>query len=277
MWTKLILQPMLNLLLWLYAYVGNFGLAIILFTVLIRLLLHPLMQQQTKSQEAMMRLQQDPRWREIQEKYKNDRERLAQEQMKLYRELGVNPFGSCLPLLLQLPIIFGLYQAIILALGNTPAQLLELVRHLYPALEAQRLLPIDSRFLWMDLAQPERLTLPFLPVGIPVLAILVGLTTYLQSKLMAQATKPKASQGAKTASGGRGKKKAGRQQPDQMEAMTRMMNIYMPLFLGYITMTFPAGLGLYFLVSNVVTVFQYMLLGKIPLPRPRWLSRRSGS
>lgn len=272
MWTKFILQPMLNLLLWLYAYVGDFGLAIILFTVLIRLLLHPLMQQQTKSQEAMMRLQQDPRWKEIQEKYKHDRERLAQEQMKLYRELGVNPFGSCLPLLLQLPIIFGLYQAIMLALGNTPAQLLELVRHLYPALQAQRLLPIDSRFLWMDLAQPERLTLPFLPVGIPVLAILVGLTTYLQSKLMAQATKPKTPP-AKD----RSRKKAAKQQPDQMEAMTRMMNIYMPLFLGYITMTFPAGLGLYFLVSNVVTIFQYILLGKIALPKPAWLSRGSSS
>lgn len=273
MWTRFILEPMLNVLLWLYAYVGDFGLAIILFTVLVRLLLHPLMKQQTKSQEAMMRLQQDPRWKEIQEKYKNDRERLAQEQMKLYKELGVNPFGSCLPLLLQLPIIFGLYQAIILALGNTPAQLLELVRHLYPALHAERLLPIDSRFLWMDLAQPERLTLPFLPFGIPVLAILVGVSTYFQSKLMSQATKPQEDM-TKTASKKAAKKGKKQRQPDQMESMTKMMNVYMPLFLGYITMTFPAGLGLYFLVSNVVTVFQYMLLGKISLPRLAWFSRK---
>ncbi len=274
MWTRFILQPMLNLLLWLYAYVGDFGLAIILFTVLVRLLLHPLLKQQTKSQEAMMRLQQDPRWKEIQEKYKNDRERLAQEQMKLYQELGVNPFGSCLPLLLQLPIIFGLYQAIILALGNTPAQLLELVRHLYPSLHAERLLPIDSQFLWMDLAQPERLYLPFLPFGIPVLAILVGVSTYFQSKLMSQAAKPKESGNPGTGKKGQ-KKGKDRSQPDQMESMTKMMNVYMPLFLGYITMTFPAGLGLYFLVSNVVTVFQYILLGKISLPRPAWLSRRA--
>ena len=274
MWTRFILQPMLNLLLWLYTYVGDFGLAIILFTVLVRLLLHPLLKQQTKSQEAMMRLQQDPRWKEIQEKYKNDRERLAQEQMKLYQELGVNPFGSCLPLLLQLPIIFGLYQAIMLALGNTPAQLLELVRHLYPSLHAERLLPIDSRFLWMDLAQPERLTLPFLPFGIPVLAILVGVSTYFQSKLMSQAAKPQTDT-SKGTSKKTGQKKGKKQsQPDQMESMTKMMNVYMPLFLGYITMTFPAGLGLYFLVSNIVTVFQYMLLGKISLPRPAWLSRK---
>ncbi len=265
MWNRFILEPMLNLLLWLYAHVGDFGLAIILFTVLIRLALHPLMKQQTKSQEAMMRLQQDPRWKEIQEKYKNDRERLAQEQMKLYQELGVNPFGSCLPLLLQLPIIFGLYQAIMLALGNTPAQLLELVRHLYPALHAEQLLPIDNRFLWMDLARPERLYLPFLPFGIPVLAILVGVSTYFQSKLMSAATKPKDSPASK-AKGKSGKK--GRDESSQMESMTKMMNVYMPLFLGYITMTFPAGLGLYFLVSNLVTVFQYILLGKIEIPLP---------
>ncbi len=270
MWTRFILEPMLNALLWIYAQVGDFGLAIILFTVLVRLALHPLLKQQTESQEAMMRLQQDPRWKEIQEKYKNDRERLAQEQMKLYRELGVNPFGSCLPLLLQLPIIFGLYEAVMLALANSPAQLLVLVRHLYPFLQASQLVPIDRTFLWMDLARPERLQLPFLPFGIPVLAILVGLTTYLQSKLMTLATKPKSQPQPNWKTGQKSKAKAGKgsqQSSDPMESMSKMMNIYMPLFLGYITMTFPAGLGLYFLATNLVSILQYMLLGKIPLPR----------
>lgn len=266
MWTRLILEPMLNALLWIYAQVGNFGLAIILFTILVRLALHPLLKQQIQSQEALMRLQQDPRWKEIQEKYKNDRERLAQEQMKLYRELGVTPFGSCLPILLQIPIIFGLYQAVMLALANTPAQLLEFVRHIYPVMQAQRLLPINRLFLWMDLAQPERLVLPFLPVGIPVLAILVGVTTYMQSKLMTP-PRPNPTASATSTGKGKGKEKGDKKKgSDPMENMNQMMNIYMPLFLAYITLTFPSGLGLYFLASNVVSIVQYMLLGKIHWP-----------
>ncbi len=244
MWTTFVVQPMLNLLLWIYDLVGNFGVAIIVFTILVRLVLAPLMHQQTKSADAMRKLQEHPKWKEIQRKYKNDRERLAQEQMKLYSELGVNPFASCLPMLVQIPIIFGLYQAVILALGNTPAQLLELVRLLYPALNPARLIPINGQFLWMNLAYPERLEIPGLPFGIPVMAILVALTSFVQSKAMSSTT-PSTGDG------------------QQAQAMNQMMTLYMPLMLGYFALTFQSGLALYFLVSNLVMIAQYAFMGKL--------------
>lgn len=244
MWNLLVVEPMLNALIAIYNLLGhNFGLAIIAFTVLVRLLTYPLTKKQMESAEAMQRLQQDPRFKKIQEKYKNDREKLAQEQMKLYQELGINPFASCLPTLIQFPIIIGLYQAVLQALASAPAQLLSLTRHIYPFFDVAALIPLNSRFLWMDLSQPERLYLPFLPnVGIPVLAILVAVTTYLQSKLM-------------TPSSGQGN--------DQMAAMTGMMNVYMPLLLFWLTLSFASGLGIYFLASNLVTILQYALMGKL--------------
>ncbi len=242
MWNQLIVDPMLNVLLAIYNLLGgNFGLAIIAFTILIRLALYPLSRQQMQSAEAMQKLQQDPRWKKIQEKYKNDREKLAQEQMRLYQELGVNPFASCLPTLIQFPIIIGLYQAVIKALASTPTQMLDLTRHIYPVFDIAALIPLNSHFLWMDLGQPERLFLPGLNFGIPVLAILVGITTYLQSKLM---TPP-------TSGGG------------QSEMMGQMMTLYMPLLLFYFTMAYAAGLGLYFLTSNLVTIAQYAMMGKL--------------
>jgi YidC/Oxa1 family membrane protein insertase len=135
MWDALIITPFVNVLLFIYNLVGqNFGLAIVLFTILIRLITHPLMVRQIKGAKAMQELQKNEKWLKIQEKYKNDREKLAQEQMALYRELGINPFASCLPTLIQFPIIIGLYQSLIIALASTPIELLNLIRHIYPAL-----------------------------------------------------------------------------------------------------------------------------------------------
>lgn len=245
MWDALIITPFINALLFIYNLVGqNFGIAIILFTILIRLITHPLMARQIKGAQAMQNLQNDKRWQEIQTKYKNDRERLAQEQMKLYKELGINPFASCLPTLIQFPIIIGLYQSIIAAMASTPIELLNLSRHVYPSLmQVSALIPLNSHFLWMDLGQPERLLIPGLPFGIPVLAAIVVITTYLQSKLMTPATTP--------GSGGQGAQMAG------------MMNIYMPFLMGYLAFTLASGLALYFVASNLVGIAQYALLGRI--------------
>ena len=106
MWDTFIIQPFVNVLLFIYTVVWhNFGLAIILFTVLIRLLTHPLMVQQIKGTSAVTEIQKDPRMVEAQTKYKNDKEKLAQVQMELYKEKGVNPFASCLPTIIQFPKI----------------------------------------------------------------------------------------------------------------------------------------------------------------------------
>ena len=242
MWNTLILNPMINTLLVIYSFLGqNFGLAIIVFTILVRLITYPLTAQQMKSTHKMQELQKSKKWQEVQKKFKDDREKLSQEQMKLYKEMGVNPFGSCLPTLIQFPIIIGLYQAVIRVLAVTPIQLVDLSRHIYPFINASALIPINNNFLWMDLSLPEKdFGLAIGGIGIPILAILVVITTYLQSKLM---TPPSTG--------------------EQGAQMTQAMNLYMPLFMGYLAYTFSSGLALYFVASNLVGVLQYAAMGKL--------------
>jgi YidC/Oxa1 family membrane protein insertase len=243
MWNTLIIEPMINTLLVIYNILfNNFGLAIIAFTILIRLITHPLTAQQMKSAAKMQSMQKSAKWTDMQKKYKDDKEKLAQEQMKLYKEMGVNPLGSCLPMLIQLPIIFGLYQSITRALAVTPLALVDFSTLTYPFVNAAALVPLNSQFLWMDLSQPERIYL--FGIGIPVLTILVVITTYVQSKVMAPATAGPGDQGGQ---------------------MSKMMNLYMPFFMGYIAYTLPAGLALYFVVSNVVGILQYAAMGKVNL------------
>lgn len=240
MWDKIIIEPMLNTLLGIYSVVGNFGIAIIIFTILIRLITHPLTVQQLKGTQKMQELQNSEEWKAIQKKYKGDKEKLAQEQMRIYKELGFNPFAPCLPTVIQFPIIIGLYQAVTRALSVSPIQLLNLSGHIYPFINASSLIPLNSRFLWMDMSQPERLMI--FGVGIPTLTVLVVITTYLQSKLMAPGAASPTDQGAQ---------------------MSKMMNLYMPLLMGYIAYTLPSGLAIYFVASNLFGILQYAALGKL--------------
>jgi len=244
-----IVNPFTNALLLIYAFVGNFGVSIILFTILIRLLTHPIMAQQIKSSTAMQQLMASEEWVKIQEKYKNDKEKLASEQMRIYSERGVSPFSSCLPTLIQFPILIGFYQSIVRAIGATPLQLLSLVRGIYPGLEnithaasLSSLIPIHSQFLWMDLGRPEGVAVSFLPFAIPVLAIIVGLTTFVQTKLTIQ---PSASPN------------------DQSAQMNQMMGLYMPVLLFYFALNFASGLAVYFITSNLLGIAQYAALGKV--------------
>lgn len=243
MWNTIIIAPFINVVLLITQLVGNFGIAIILFTLLIRLVTHPLTAKQLKGTQAMQELQTDPRYIKMQEKYKGDKEKLAQEQMKLYQELGISPFASCLPTLIQFPIIIGLYQAVIRALSNTPIEMLNLTRYIYPALKnLAELVPLNNQFLWMDLSQPERVFIPGIDFGIPVLAILVVIASYLQSKLMT----PPSSQGN-----------------EQAAMMSNMMTLYMPFLMGYLAYTLASGLALYFFTSSVVGIIQYAFLGRL--------------
>jgi len=243
MWDTLILNPMINTLLWIYSILfENFGLAIIAFTILVRLITFPLTAQQIKSTQKMQDLQKSKKWQDMQKKYKDNKEKLSQEQMKLYQEAGVSPFGSCLPTLIQFPIIIGLYQAIIRALAVTPIQLLDLSKHIYPFIDASALIPLNQFFLWMNLSLPEKdWGITLFGFGIPVLAIIVVITSYLQTKLMTPASAT----------------------PDQGAQMSRAMNLYMPLFMGYLAYTFSSGLALYFVTSNVVGILQYGLMGRL--------------
>jgi YidC/Oxa1 family membrane protein insertase len=219
---------MLNALLWLYNTLGDqFWLAIIIFTVVIRGLMTPLMLPQQRSAKKMQELQ--PKLKELQKKYGKDRERMSQEQMKLYKEAGVNPMGGCLPMLVQFPIWIGLYQSIIQALGYQPLQLLNLSQNIYPFMQSVwAAVPLNRFFLGMDLAlTPQQLG--GLTFALPVL---VAFTSWLQTKM----TTP--------AGGGDG----------QAGGMGQSMTLMMPLMFGFFSLNFSTGLSFYFIVSNIIGI-----------------------
>jgi YidC/Oxa1 family membrane protein insertase len=250
MW-DLILNPFITVLTLLYSVFGNSPvIAIILFTILIRLLTYPLTAQQMRSSKAMQQLQ--PRLKQIQEKYKNDRERLSQEQMKLYREAGVNPLGGCLPVFIQLPIWIGLYQAINHALAATPLQLLDLSgRFLVPGLD--RLVPLNNVWLGIDLTQSPGTN----PVYAYIFPVLVLITSYIQGKMITPSAPP--SEDGK---------------PNQAAAMTQSMSTMMPIMMGLFSLSFSVGLSVYFVASNLLGIFQYARGGNfqwrnlMPFSRP---------
>ena len=166
-WTDIIAKPLLYLLLFFNKYVNNYGVAIILLTILVKLLFWPLTHKSQKSMKEMQKLQ--PHMAKIREKYKNDKQKMNQELMGLYKTYKVNPMGGCLPMLIQLPVFFALFRV----LGSC----IEL-RH-------------APFMLWItDLSAPDRLfsfpfQIPFMqpPYGIPVMTLLMGASMFIQQKM----------------------------------------------------------------------------------------------
>jgi YidC/Oxa1 family membrane protein insertase len=243
MWDLLIINPMTNALLVLYHFLGNnFVLAIAVFTVLIRLLTLPLNLRQQKSSMRMQAMQ--PQIQAIQKKYRDNPVKMQEE----FRKIGYNPaetLSGCLPLLIQFPILIGLYQAIIALLGSTPHSLFELTDKVYPQvaswIDLASLLPIANRFAWMNLAQPD----PIL-----VLPILVAGTMFLQQKLLTPPT-PKLTKE--------------QQQENPMAGMQQSMLYTMPLMFGMFSLTFPSGLSIYFILSNIIGIGQGYLMRVGPM------------
>lgn len=243
----IIVNPFITILLFLYQILGgNVVLAIIVFTILVRLATYPLTMKQQRSTKAMQEIQ--PEMKKLQEKYKNDRERLAAAQMELYREYGVNPLAGCLPLLIQFPILIGLYRAIVATLAATPLQLLDLSGRLWID-DLSSAVPMDSRFLWLNLATPDPLY---------ILPILVVVTTWLQQKLLTPATASSSS---------------GDKSTDQAAAMSRQMMMIMPIMFGFFSLSFASGLSIYFIVSNIIGIGQYAMMGKIDLKQTLGLKK----
>lgn len=226
-WDNILLGPMINSLVVLgRLFFDNVGVAIILFTVAVRVATLPLTMRQLHSTRALTTLQ--PRMQEIQKKYK-DPKRRSQETMKLYKEAGVNPLGCVWPMLIQFPIWIGLYQALRQLLGDTPESLVGLAGRLYPWSYIQAAVPLEEHFLWMDLGQPN-----------PVMPLLVGVSTYVQQKLM---TTPAAD-------------------PKQ-QSMNQMMTWMMPLMFAWFTLTVPSGLAIYWFTTNIIGIFQaYFVYGR---------------
>lgn len=247
MW-DFIINPMTTLLILMYSVLGNnVVLSIIILTVLLRLIMYPIFAQQQNSAKKMQEVQ--PRLKKIQEKYKDDREKLAQAQMELYKEAGINPFGGCLPMLIQFPIFIALYQAIFFALAATPFQLVDLSgRLLIPSLA--HLIPLQNTWLGMRLTEPP--SPPLNPTYALVMPALVMITTYIQFKMTsAQTAMPPSDDG----------------QPNQAQAMSQSMGTIMPIMFGMISLSLSVGLSIYFIVSNLVGIAQYSPIGKRTLDR----------
>ena len=261
----LILNPFVTVLAWLYAALNqDIVLAIIVLTVIIRFLTYPLLAKQQESSRKMQQVQ--PQLKKLQEKYKNDKEKLSQAQMKLYKENKVNPVGGCFPLVIQFPILIGLYQAIFFALAATPFQLVDLSeRLLIPGLDS--LIPLQR--MWTPIPQlvellPE-LDLTLAPTENPqyslVLPLLVLITTWAQQKLTMMSTKQKSADkdddddDEKKSSGG------------QAQAMTQSMTTIMPIMFGFFSLSFSVGLSVYFVTSNLIGIVQYSPQGRKVLDR----------
>lgn len=200
---------------------ASYGLAIILLTIILRVLLYPLTKKQMQSMKAMQEIQ--PQLKELQEKYGKDREKLSQKQMELYKEAGVNPAMGCLPLLLQMPILFAFYYALI-SLG--------------PLLQEPFLWIPDLSFPkytegmgWLSPLTPQHLLSPevFPYLILPVIYVL----SQLVMQRMSQAANP----------------------TSQAGGMGSVMML-MPLMFGYITLIVPSGLSLYWVTSNFIQIVQ---------------------
>jgi YidC/Oxa1 family membrane protein insertase len=226
-WELIIQQPVINVLIVMSHYLGdNFGLAIIALTVIVNLLMLKLTLNQISSTKAMQDLQ--PRLAELQKKYGKDRQKLAQEQMRLYKESGVKPAGCAITLIIQMPVWIALYQSIMLTLAIAPEGLLNLSKYLYSWPILYETLPLSRSFLGLDMAEPNF-----------IMAILVGATMWLQQKMsMTTPTDPKQAQ------------------------QSQMMLWMMPLMFTVLALSFPSGLALFWVTSSVFRiVLQYRISG----------------
>ena len=226
-WNTILLEPMLNgLVLFSNGLFGSFGLAIFALTIVVRILILPLTRRQLRSTKAMQTLA--PKLQELQKKYAKERQKLADEQMKLYKEHGVNPMGCLVPMLIQLPIWIALYQSIIQALAVSPEALYALSQRLYNSPAIWSAVPLESTFLGLNLGQPNFF-----------LAIIVAFSMWLLQKM----STPSGTEGS---------------QPQ----MARTMTFMMPLMFGFIALSFPSGLALYWVASTVISmVMQYFVTG----------------
>ncbi|MGN6591178.1 MAG: membrane protein insertase YidC, partial [Sphingomicrobium sp.] len=218
-WFHWFMIPIFDLLLFLFRTLGNFGLAIICLTFIVRAIMFPIAQKQFQSMAAMRKIQ--PKMKALQERFKDDKQRQQQEIMKLYQAEKINPAAGCLPILLQIPVFYALYKTLVVSVE---------MRH-------------QPFILWIkDLSAPDPLTpvnlfglLHFTPpaiLAIGVLPILVGATQWTSMKL----------------------------NPQPMDPAQAQMFAIMPWFLMFIMAPFAAGLQLYWITNNLLTIAQQWFL-----------------
>ncbi|HEX9842955.1 MAG TPA: membrane protein insertase YidC, partial [bacterium] len=202
-------QPMLALMRWFYSFTGNYGVAIILLTIVVRVVLFPLTYRGMLSIKRMQKLQ--PRMTALREKYKNDKERLNREMMAMYKKYKMNPLGGCLPIALQIPIFFALYSALLGAIE---------LRH-------------EPFMLWItDLSAMD---------GLYITPVLMGGSMLVQQRMT----------------------------PTAMDPTQAKIMMWMPVIFTFFMLSFPSGLTVYWLTSNVLSIAQQMVINRIKVPEPQ--------
>jgi YidC/Oxa1 family membrane protein insertase len=215
-WFDIIAKPLIMFMNLTYRFTHNYGIDIIILTILIKILFYPLSVKSFKSMKEMQKLQ--PQVMKLKEKYKNDKQKLNQEMMGLYKTRGVNPMGGCLPMVIQIPVFFALYKALSGAIE---------LRH--------------AHFIWWinDLSAPEDLFSFVIPgmgytVPIRILPLIMGITQVIQQKMT----------------------------PTSADPLQEKMMLFMPIFFTFLFWGFPAGLVLYWLVNNVISIGQQYYINK---------------
>lgn len=248
---QILYQPILNALIILYKLLfANLGLAIIVLTALIRLLLLPLTNPQLKSAQIMQQL--NPELEKLKKKFKDDKQKLAQAQMELYKKHGVNPAAGCLPQIVQFVILISLYQVFNQVIKPEAGLIEKLNQNLYQFAK----LPTDStlnlNFLYLNLAKPDLIRIPNF-VNLPGLFVIFAtLFQYLSSKMMMPVVKQE-QEGAQATEG---------KQDDMAVAMQKQMLYLFPamtLIFGY---TMPSGVILYWFVFSLFSFIQQLIINK---------------
>lgn len=254
LWNQILIWPIVNVLVafyklfeWLHIP-GPLGFAIIGMTITIRFLLYPLMQAQLTSAKKMSNLK--PHLDALNAKHKDDKKKLQQAQLDLYKQHGVNPAAGCLPLLVQMPILIALYNVFYQVLGN--GNLTNLVTEINAILYTPRirLTQLDLTFFGVNLGlKPEAFqTQGWWLLSVP---LITGLLQFWQSKLMMPTSQPSADSG---------KLKA--EKEDTMGDMQKQMAMITPIMFGFFAFQFPLGLSLYWNVFGLFGIMQQLAVNK---------------
>ena len=222
----ILVYPMINFITFFYDKIPDLGISIIALTILIKLILWPINQKSIKAQKDMKKVQS--KVNEIKELYKDDPQKQSTEMMAVYKKENVNPFSSCLTLLIQLPILIALYQALRMTLG---IEGFDVNSVLYSFINPVEFNPIAFGFL--NLVEKS-----------VWLAILAGIFQFLQSKMMVTSNLPSANE------------KTGGKDEQLASAMNKQMLYFMPALTVFIGLSFPAGLTLYWCVNSIITALQ---------------------
>lgn len=251
LWNGVFLKPLANLLIFLTNIIPghDLGVAIIILTIIIRLVLYPLSKKAIENQRAMQAFQ--PELDKIKEKYKDDKDKQTKETLAFYQKHKINPLSSCLPLIIQMPILIALYWVFRYASFGTIEHLL------YPFVHLPSSLTI--KFLGVvDLSKPEVYVFP----------ILAGASQFYQSwMILGQAKKDEKRMGIK-------KKKSGPQ--DTATMITKQMTYIFPIITVMIAIKLPAAIALYWIVTNLFSILQQYIIMKDKRERPEVIVRRRG-